>query len=324
MVQLLSIAKFLYNAGLTMVTSEKRVNIGPAAREFRAHGYSPDVFVPRPEGYDERGQIKPEVYALTAVITDRAVRRAFGNRNVTRMVDSLDGADISFGIKRGMRIALVDATQETVEEAKADEDKRMRSVIERVDELLPDWDTNRPELSKYINPGITTAVLFMGNTIGAIPILAKKEKNPQALVEIAENSYPFLAKWASVHFNDMAGVSEATFIPHPDSVLNEYFRPSDFAIVAGSNGRKRLDLSEEGEAAVEKAMSRSLPEEVAYQRRIGTPLVRCPAMVDFGEGPAVQTLWKWHVEVARELYPRLYQASSMGIMRRIGFPFHKK
>ena len=36
------------------------------------------------------------------------------------------------------------------------------------------------------------------------------------------------------------------------------------------------------------------------------PRLTCPALIDFGEGSAMQRLWYWHVAVGETLYQYLY------------------
>ncbi len=145
--------------------------------------------------------------------------------------------------------------------------------------------------------GIQTAVNVMSGALEVIGIIGKG-KSPEELVGIAERSYPLIARWASIHLAEFLPTVHALQVRDKQNNVLGPFKPQNFTF-SGEQGAERLDVSDRGRESVLRSLSTQEPVEY------DSPTVGCPAMVNFGQGSAVRTLWDWHLEIAQRVYPRL-------------------
>lgn len=207
------------------------------------------------------------------------------------------------GLRRLVRLDIQNASEALERKVeRGEESAEITSVYERARVLLPQWAEDKRSIVKFLASGIITAVQFTTSVLEVIPRLETGTRDPAKLVETFEASYPFVTNWASAHLVDFIHLASTTFVADVES-LQESFRVSNFQLEVDGKGRKRLALSEEGKGAIKE---QSLINDVFTKPT--TPTAGCPAMVYFEQGSAVRRLWNWYVEVAREVYPRLYSS----------------
>lgn len=167
-----------------------------------------------------------------------------------------------------------------------------------------------------IPTGISTGIFVMSKFLQVLPQVCErdvdyKEITPDSLVEIARNSYPFIAKLAMLPFDTSSltvvltgnaygirkGLIRFTHLEDPKSSFNPiYFE----AIETKSGDRVNMRESIWHEVEFDMAHVKSSEQKVT---------TGCPAMVRFdGDESAVQKLWDWHLDIASKVYRDFWSA----------------
>lgn len=297
-----------------MSVFKERVNIGPVAKQLKQHGHASSAGAEIPttgvipdsaKAYAEYARIKPELYAVGAVIADYVVKQAYNQRNVAEMVESLT-PDYPFqSLGTSIRDDIHASIASSVRKFEAGEgDTRLLSVYKRLKylvrlehRLVP---KTRPlaDVESFLQGGSSTAADVTSNMLNMVALHAYDFANPQRLIDIAQNSYPLIVKLAMSHGDAVLPVIGAF------RGLDLPFLPfeSDYFEIQGSGNRERLAISEIGRRIIQEITE---GEDLEDFRSHETPTVGCLAGVNLGEGSAVRVVWDWHMEAARLIYPKL-------------------
>ncbi|OGH30518.1 MAG: hypothetical protein A3E40_02640 [Candidatus Levybacteria bacterium RIFCSPHIGHO2_12_FULL_37_9] len=319
------------------MNNENRVNITSFARQIKegkmleARDYPLlQAFSSDEEMWEWHSKVKPELYALTAVFTDKLVGTAYDSRNnrqpfgLLKLDDSekdlssyrvaelrdLDNMFPFVSITSYMWDTFSIVLDKEIREVEAGTSSPiMESVYRRLNVLLNLLRKNMGEdhitqfryrdIYPFIITGSNFAATVMGGMIEVIPRVEGSVENPQRLTSIAKNSYPLVAKLAMANMDKLNFVGALQGIPLKDLVLPFPFRSRYFEI-EGAGDEARLELSKEGKEQLKK--SGLAWEELGIGR---SSTIGCPAMVNFEDGSAVKKLWDWHVEIAEKIYPHL-------------------
>lgn len=315
------------------MNNENRVNITSVSRQIRengvgflpykAHGLR-EPYVAQGEFLDVFSEVKPELYALTAVFADGIVKKAYEER-VNRqpfgliMQDPIGSLDYRvlvckdlhrampfIKIAMCMRDTLMSSVEkEIVEVEDGRASPRLDSIYQRLKELvdlLRHNCTNEQDIARYkdvaslIEGGVNTATNVMAGIIDVIPGVDRDLNNSQRLVQIARNSYPLVAELATINIENVRSVE---FLIPTLFGLPVFFKPKYFTI-EGADNNSRLTISKNGIQELRK--NGSSLENLGVGK---SPTIGCPAMVNFGDGSSVKRLWDWHVEIAEKIYPHL-------------------
>lgn len=275
----------------------ERVNIGPMARQINETGL--DEF---PDNQNWHPGMKAEKYALTAIFIDRIVTRANAGR-VKRPPFGLRFEDKTLTPKRLDHAAPFNTVQmgmfETLEFTKDDELKdfvknnlpeNVLAVYHRLHSLgaLVGDRSN-------MDGGLDFACVFMSAVCEAIPRFSPDVQDPDVLAERAKNSAPLVLKVAAANMANVQLCLNSLTATLSQSEPFSRFRP-DSVEIGEIGGKEQLVISEKG---MERLKWNGV-EDLAVGRGV---TIGCPALVNFGEGSAIQTLWDWHVDVARQIYP---------------------
>lgn len=281
---------------------ENRINVAPQSRYFKANGVpdnSASFFPAHPNpdfDQDSWQQRKPEVYALTGILTDLIVKDAFERRPPTNelVAHSAKTRNPFPTLEQNMEQALTTSVWGVTLRLKHEEGTpEENSVFRRLDYLL---DSFKENTGQFITRGVGTANGFMSRLLAVAPKVAHTS-NPEELIEIAANSFPLIARVASSQLNVDIPFIEAICL---NKVKSGPFDPENFEVRV-VNGRKSIELSADATKTMEDIKAKRNDSPVSSQ---AAPTVGCPAMVNLGEGSAVQVLWNWYMEHARDLYPR--------------------
>lgn len=301
--------------------NKNRINIGFLARQIQVEGFSNGRNVP-----EIWRSLKSERYALTAVIGDRIIDRAYETRgerppyglakplplSPSSRADwksmSLQNAQIKTAIYHfgdlflsmglTLRLAAHDELGE-LEMRLCDESDHssIKSVYRRLKELT---EIDNKKLEGYMLPGIQTAVTFMSGLLETIPNVYKRhypdeEFTSEKFVSIAHSSYPLIVELAASNIDAFMSLENnlVDLGGYSSCILN----PQSF-VLSGAVNQERLDLSREVQEKFEKL--KELVHADSCSETVG-----CPALVNFGNGSAIKKLWDWHVEIAEKIYPHL-------------------
>jgi len=317
------------------MNNENRVNITSFARQikkgkmFEAREYPLlQAFSSDEEMWEWHSKVKTELYALTAVFTDKLVGRAYDLRNNRQPFGLLKLDDSEKDSYRVAKLSDLDnmfpfvsittymwdtfsiALDKEIREIEAGTSSPItESVYRRLNVLLNLLRENIGEnhmtqfrygnIYPFIITGSNFAATVMGGMIEVIPRVEGSVENPQRLTSIAKNSYPLVAKLAMANMDKLNFVGALQGVPLEDLVLPFPFRSRYFEI-EGAGDEARLEVSKEGKEQLEK--SGIAWEDLGIGRSL---TIGCPAMVNFGDRSAVKKLWDWHVEIAEKIYPHL-------------------
>lgn len=282
---------------------ERRINIGPIARDFKAHGVADPAPLSDPRLIDVifagqgllLGERKVEIYALAAVLIDRGVNRAYEERNIPTLIHSLDPLNPFQGLRQTMVGILNNSFSKLDQDIDSGkEGPELTSVKKRFKKILKPSQSPLP----FLERGIGTATSFMSNVLEVIPLVAGEPKDAERLIKVAQDSYPFILRWASIHL--FAFVNSRDVIQGTSP--NDLFTPSYFSLETTKGGKERLTLTQEAEEILARKLGGVRPEDY---RDPASPTLKCPGLVDFGGGSAIRKLWDWHLEIAERVYPRL-------------------
>ncbi len=296
------------------MSNEQRINIGPLARQIRNEGL--EMLGQRSFQWSDNlsafySEAKPEVYALTAVLIDGVITRAQGARvlrppfgliyfpygpsagSITLSQEDIDRDRPFNTIQMAMFGTLMDAQTEEIEGIKTgNAPTNIQQVYWRLVDIMSNYIPANAEFS--LSGGIDFASVIMSGTAQIIPTLAR-DASPDKLIEIARNSLPIVTRFAAGNVDHNTRflrtlVTDESWKEHYLKFRTDCFKIKDVGAAT------QLVLSEHGEQRLRNAGIDNL--------MVGnSPTIGCPALVNFGEGSAINLLWNWYVDVAREVYP---------------------
>lgn len=310
--------------------NEKGVNVGSLAKQFRREGYIPQAdpavqaFTPNSEeALLAYGALKPEFYALAAVVSDRIVQRSydargekppFGLVTVGRQPAYFVHVDFHHlhpnspfkSIGSYMRETLMYALEEEFAAKKRGEiPQEIASVYKRLDQLLKFRHDATPalelhtDLQALMGGGINTAAQIMSEVLEVVPRVYGSSRNPDKLTQVARNSESLINLLAAQHreffFTAIVAFKEPP-IPTASSLNPKLFQ------IEGEGDKQRLALSQAGNQLLEWKRQKILTGSVSKRHE---PTVGCPALFNLGSGSAIRNLWNWYVEIAEKVYPHL-------------------
>ena len=288
----------------------ERVNVTHQAREFKAHGLPRGMRSPIPTGikpdsneaYAFRISVKPELYALTSVVTEHIVNKAYENRKPpSQRLTILDRKNsfVNLGASIRQDIYLVVNNETFAFEAGNGPDyvvqayKRMDLLTWGINDALPGTINQGGKM--FLIAGINTVKDIMAGVLSVIPEVHGINRQTE-LLEIAENTYPLILKIATSHM--YVGI-DATNQLRTGSMFSSFDKK--FFQVRNIGGKKYLSFSEEAEEVIKRY-------EYELSLSSVSPTVGCPAAVNLGQGNSIRKMWDWHLEYARVLYPKLVPA----------------
>lgn len=300
--------------------TEERINIAPLARQLRNEGLSDNLRTTSDTSYSsflQGGDFyidnKPEVYALTAVLIDRIIGRAHSAREQRQPFglvyfpigpqyggyvlspDDIDSEHPFHTLQMAFFGTLVAAQADEMEEIEnGTAPENIRRVYKRLIDVVSPVMPIRTEFG--LQSGIDFAAVVMSASAEIIPRL-QGDTNAKKLTEIARNSIPLIVRLAAGNRqHNIRGLDALTTAESRDNHYPEF--RSDCFEVRDVGATTQLVLSEGG--------IQRLKDFGIDDLRVGdSPTIGCPALVNFGEGSAVNLLWNWYVDVANDIYPSL-------------------
>lgn len=277
----------------------ERANMTSFANRIKIGGVYNDIPSESPilhlEHSSQLRRFKPEIYAITAVIIDRVFSRLFNQKEKysppTKFDQKNPYGSLQIQMKEIIFSAALDELEDLDEKLKNPENKEaIKAAYSRligiIHPVFPSFENaNGSTMVKvFVNSGIETAVSVMVNLLKTIPEVYVKSKGKivpiQTLIETASNSYPLLARLASMDLADFVSV-------------NDYIWNQSKFVLVGSNGNQRLDFQDQEKDVITKSIIDNSKS--------------CPAMVNFGEESAMKKLWQMHVDAAKIIYSDLYK-----------------
>lgn len=321
---------------------ERRVNIAPLAKTFRAKGH----ITPTPDPLngnvsDSKGKeevwyaVKQEYMALSSLFTDMVVERAYESRvnrkpfGLIRKINAEDTPSLEtetaetaivteVGDFLNVMLAMRDTLDLSLREEMGkfsspqlpldEESLRMKPAYARLKKILEKTSTSsypHRTVEDSLQGGIGTATETMKSCLEVIPKISDS-KNPEELLAIAKESFPFIAGLAMGHADIIVSLIHALKVKESKNYFLGHFSPfeSEFFTIKGG----RLSFSEKGEEVLQKA-ERSVIERANKSGTTSLIVAGCPAMVNFDGTSAVRKLWNWHLEIAEHVYPKLVQST---------------
>ncbi len=318
-----------------MISSE-RTQLTPIAREIKNTGspitnvqYFPDG--QSPLGIDEARQrwavMKPEFYALTAVVADEVMQRALDTTLLARedRIKAICEQKDAYGFTHPLR-SLTDFTRMALrttlvvyineyDDSYLNEDPNSlrHKILKRYFELEKFHSTFvRPEGDLlfegvpsdpfiYLSRGIGNAAATMAQTMEAVHWVFKREfpgreVNEETLTDIFANSYSLIAALAMMHLDSFSPASADLRGVDGEGDFETRFRTKKFTLEQRKNGLALVCASN-----LDKYKSDT--DETWYGPHLG-----CPAMVNFGEGSAVEKFFNWHVQFAPVIYRSFFES----------------
>jgi hypothetical protein len=322
----------------------ERVNIGPMAKDFRANG-APDNGAPtknfsyrNEEAIQAWHDMKPEYFALTAVLTDRAINRAVDQRSQRPPFGLIEKSDDPYNRDKRINPPHVTSVEQildkhdlawsidtTLERAVTEELAFIPSVTNPDGEMAPVQSVFKryKDLSafrkKYITEDLEDEFTMIYNgsgtagieMVGVIDVLPKvyeiKGLQPVAeeLTQTVANSFPLIAYLAMQHIYDFGEIetkkNRSFRLDNFEYVPD--FDPYAFRLVETKKG-KQLTLSPN--LGSQDAPDSALLEKSRSTLLMGPDIIGCPAMVNFDGTSAIRKLWDWNVEIAEAVYTRKF------------------
>lgn len=303
---------------------DTRVAIAQGAREIFSHGISDPVPL---KAFVKLGQKPmdvwldhlPERFQILAVLADLVVNRALENRQnlppyglvlPTQYTDikSPEGIKNLDELRESMRRTLLVAEEflfdELDEKAESKPEDPIASAYKRYNEFI-DFGLSFAQSGEELRlePGYNTAVDVMADALTHILLLYRRDHPKPSptihdIVQTAQNSWPYIAKKASLHAHELSYA--------PD-------RPDAHVLVSSKNGY-RLEHTKEVEIQILLG-----PRYLEPEGRYNHPTFGCPAIVNFDGKSAIRKLWDWNITAAEQIYNDNYKGNTvnmlLGIMR---------
>lgn len=163
----------------------------------------------------------------------------------------------------------------------------------------------------WFEGGVSVAVDVMAKVLEVIPRVYQRQFPGQVpdvptLVDIAHNSLPVISGLALEHviiFNRKTDFLEESPALGWDGVID----PRHFLITQTKNG-PRLIINEASRAELEMRLAHTPLEGYGAN----TSKIGCPALFSPNpkEDSAIEVLWNWHVDIARDIYRDVYPETS--------------
>lgn len=277
-----------------MVEPEKQIS---SRTQFHRHAHNLATQCPFPE---EATSVDPEIelYALSAVAIDRVISYAFSKRTnhpplglkTTRGKNarlkkslSIDKNFQELELNFGKTLEWYTFFLSMYPDENTQDEFNIHSIRERLTtvlDLMPARKLHYENGFKLINAGIGTGVSEMTRVLKTIPLLYRQKHSREStsvedLMKTARNSYPIVVQLASMHLT--------RFLQYSQNLDAHLLR---FNLKSVTDGN-----------AVTLSVARS-------------PTKGCPALVDFGEGSAIKRVWRWYLEIAKQIYSMYYPAQS--------------
>lgn len=181
---------------------------------------------------------------------------------------------------------------------------RLMQLIEfRNEKIFHGLPTSNRDIEIEIGINLGT-VSFMNNVVASLPHIFRENglnPNPHDLVVTLKNSFHVISKIAMSHLDQHASIIGLLMKePNPPSPLNtKYFSLEETPI------GKIIYVKNEAYEVIEER--RKNGTDIMPDPLHGPAIVGCPAMVNFGDGSAVQKLWTWCTELAQVIYQHKYK-----------------
>jgi hypothetical protein len=295
-------------------TYKERINITNLAKEIKISGPQPTLAIdPFKSSLQVYAELKPELYAIAAVIIDDIVARANPEDvSFRKYSESSPGPFNRIYEFSGFVKSQMAKSQETLfDELEAfmrDGDKSpLTRSYKRLKLLTSILAIRFPHIPRYQSPssfiqaGINTGNDAAKTVLSIIPFHAQGKADdlgldrPSFYTDIANNSYPLLASIAMIHIEDLGPFSRDLFrggvLPiTQDSLFTLKPIPQGYGYA--------LDFVD----GLEAARKNILADEYLEPSEKETPLIGCPAMVNVTGQNAVKKVLEWYIAAGRDLY----------------------
>lgn len=322
----------------------RRVNITPLAARFRSDGFAPypGYFVGNTQVFQDaselHAQIKPELNAVTAVVTDSIFSRAYNDRashppfGLLALKDkSIEDAlmyrdnyrsarasdinpnspfsslsDLYFTtVTRYAFAEFEDYVGRTMPENSIRNYDRLNFLLSELSSLPSDDElrsARQADMFSFLNSGLSFASSIMRATLRLVQEMTPaKERSAGKFEEVARNSYPLIMKIAAGHFDKATPIFQE-LLTH--EIVEEgqnikVFSPSFFWLRQTPSGNA-LDIKQ-GTRRMLEAYEINF-DDLTSQESVTTG---CPAAVNFGEESAIKKSYDWLIDVALKVYPQI-------------------
>ncbi|HSW97121.1 MAG TPA: hypothetical protein VLF89_04825 [Candidatus Saccharimonadales bacterium] len=290
----------------------QRVNITPQARIFAIEGVKPVTkrdplnkrYKTRKKALEVWLPLEKEAYEITAVISARVINRAANSRYSyppygiftygSDGYEPITALQTFTDVRKAMKTSLDFSQHEEISDLTKKLHQRqfedpIVSVYARYQKLYNFAKNNleRPmEAILDINAGLNTAEKVMTWTLENILEVYQREHRGIELSfpgfkTIADNTYPYIAEVAMMHKHRLNQMS---------------YDPKDYTLIQSAKGA-RLQMTEAARMTLEQKVESKEIADIDLRETFG-----CPAMVNFGDGPAIKKLWDWHIDIAELMY----------------------
>jgi hypothetical protein len=259
-------------------------------------------------------KIKPEMYAIMAVLIDSVVPQGIETqlaRSSSAFVrDNLGSVknehDLFEKVYLHTGVKLTNFIKHARTYALREHNHPLYAVWERfnsLDGFLMAYIRNlrRDASDTILARGVGTATKTMANLLEVIPqVYAAKNPqerlDPYTLAAIAHNSYPLVTELAMLHFEDFLDTRDRLEQEEKNDNTKQETNEAD-----KSYDPRNFTFRQTAHGYTLVAKNPSFIHN-DYQNELIEPRVGCPAMVNFGDGSAIQKLWQWHVNMAPGVY----------------------
>lgn len=302
----------------------QRESISPGARKLAEEGLSSetkktDPLTRKNLTYKEALKIfmdhSKEAFQITAVVSDYMIKRALEDgekfppfglmkngaenwSNYEPVTELKNLNDLRNAMKKTLGIEQYLIYLDLKKKQKLNKDDRMAAIYARYEKLYlfaQEYIKGVMDSILDLEAGINTASNTMAWTLENILEVFERQFPGQDLTideftQIAKNSWPFIAKVASLHRHDLSAHD---------------FDPKSISLEHGAQGY-RLQYTQE---AKEEFEVKATQNDVADRDK--RPTYGCPAMVNFGDGSGIRKLWDFHIDIVQKMYQRNYSGDSV-------------
>lgn len=162
----------------------ERVNIAGLAAQYKEGKYNQaflfdlsSVVLPAPnskEAYETYSRYKPELYAIGAVLAEKVVRFAYGQRNIDEIFSSLDPKQPFISLGQRLRQEVIASIGWNCMRIETGEEpsllpafRRLEALIDLEHKLIPEVRTNTG-VKIFLEGGVNTAVQTMSNVLHTV------------------------------------------------------------------------------------------------------------------------------------------------------------